>query len=208
MKKTMKKNTAILTIAAICFMTTGTCSFAAAEDSLPISEGSKTSEAVCLEDAKKLENLDDETRDIILDELNLTESSLTEEERVALLTKGTSSVWNTTYKKEYNVKKSFSMAASLVSTGTKPYTTFTIKNTGTTKIVAVAYEGTIGGSKEMKSVTVAAGESKSFKVTRADILSYGTYHSNGTTVVLSYTVSLYNPNGNAFSCTAKATRYN
>lgn len=154
-----------------------------------------------------IRRINDEDTQIILKELNLKETELSDNEKVAILTRGAATVWNGTYKKQYNIKKSFSMSANLNAGGTKPYTTFKITNKGKTKITAIAYKGSLGGSKTIRTVTVAANSSKTLKVTRADIIKYGTINGQGNTSILSYSVSLYNTNGNAISCAVKGVRY-
>ncbi len=67
----------------------------------------------------------------ILNELNYNKNEMTADEIKAILTKGSATVWNKTYKGVYNIKKSFSMSASLTASNTtRPYTKITIKNTG------------------------------------------------------------------------------
>lgn len=155
-----------------------------------------------------LERVDEETTKMILEEVGLEEENLSDEERVALLTRGSTTVWDKTYKNEYNIKKSFSMTANLVSTGTKPYTTFTIKNTGSRKITVNVYKGEILGSTTIYETEIASGATKTFEVTRNHILKYGRVGNTGTTQVLTYNVSLYNENGKQISFDVEATREN
>lgn len=142
---------------------------------------------------------------IVRKELGIEGVQLSEEEYLALITKGSATVWNSTYSNQYNVKKSFSMTASLLQNNGKPYTRFTVTNTGNTSITVIAYKGSIGGSTTINSMTVAPGKAKTMTITRADVINYGTINGQGTSSVLSYTVSLHN--NNAFSCKVKAIRY-
>lgn len=58
-------------------------------------------------DGYQVRQLNKQEEEIVLRELSLDKAKLTEEERIALLTKGTAVVWNKTYKNEYSVKKVF-----------------------------------------------------------------------------------------------------
>jgi len=158
-------------------------------------------------EGQELQIINDDDVDLVLDQLGLEEEELTEEETVALLTRGTATVWSSTYTNQSNIKKSLSMSAALISSNSRPYTTITITNTGKNAITAIAYKGTVGGSKTIRSMTVAAGSSKSMSVTRSDVLNYGTLNGQGTTSYLTYTVSLYNSSGKAISFKANAVRY-
>lgn len=150
--------------------------------------------------------LNNEQEQIVRRELGIEGVQLSEEAYLALLTKGSATVWNSTYSNQYNVKKSFSMTASLLQNNGRPYTRFTVTNTGNSSITVIAYKGSIGGSTTINSMTVAPGKAKSMTITRADVINYGTINGQGTSSVLSYTVSLHNYN-NAFSCKVKAIRY-
>lgn len=156
----------------------------------------------------EVQKISTQEAEIVLKELGVNEFELSESEKVAMLTSGTATVWNTTYKSEYNIKKSFSMTANLNVSGTRPYTTFTITNKGKTQIIAIAYKGSIGGSNTIRTVTVPANSSTTLKVTRAHVIKYGTMTGQGNTSVLPYTISLYNANGNAISFSIKGIRYN
>lgn len=56
----------------------------------------------------KVQKISNPEAEIVLKELSINESELLDSEKVAMLTSGTATVWNTTYKSEYNIKKSFS----------------------------------------------------------------------------------------------------
>ena len=169
---------------------------------------SEQEKEILIGDNEALKEVNHSDAQIILKELNLEKAELSEEEKVAILTSGNAAVWNTTYKNQSNIKKSFSMTANLNAGGTKPYTTFTITNKGKNKITAIAYKGSIGGSNTIRTVTIAANSSKTLKVTRADVIKYGKINGQGTASILSYSISLYNTNGNAISCAVKGIRYN
>lgn len=160
-------------------------------------------------DAKRLElqKISNADAELVLNELNLEKAKLSEVEKIAILTRGTSTVWNTTYTGKTNIKKSFAMSASVISSNSRPYTTFTITNTGKNAITAVAYKGAILGSKTIRSMTILPGKSKSMTVTRSDVLKFGNLNGQGNMSILSYSVSLYNTNAKAISCKAKAVRY-
>lgn len=128
-------------------------------------------------------------------------------EEIVVQPRATSTVWNSTYTSEYNVKKSFTMATSLVSSGEKPYTTFTITNKGNTKITAIAYTGAVLGSKEIQAISIPANKTMSMTVNRGNIVNYGTKSQAGDRATLSYTISLYNENGNKISCDVKGIKY-
>ena len=107
-------------------------------------------------DAYAMENIyNQETRQIILEQLELSEDNLSEEEANALFSVGT--VWNETYTNEGNIKKYLSMVASLITTGNTPYTRITIKNTGSNTIIINAYKGSVFGSDTIEALTLAPG---------------------------------------------------
>ena len=140
--------------------------------------------------------------------MEYNKSEFREDERVSILTKGSAVVWDKSYSGVYNIKKSFSMTASLSSSNTsKPYTKITIKNTGKKSITVVAYKGSILGSNEIHSISVPGGSSKTMTISRKDVIKYGQMNGQGTSVTLGYTVSAYNTNGNKISFTAKGNRY-
>ncbi|OLR55638.1 hypothetical protein BHK98_05910 [Hornefia porci] len=155
----------------------------------------------------KIQSLSKQEEQIILNELSLDKTDLTAEDQVALLTKGTAVLWNKSYKNEYSVKKSLSMAVSLLTTGSKPYTTVKITNIGSNPITVTAYKGSIGGSTAIHSMTVQAGKAKTMTITRSDAVRYGTVNGQGTRVYLAYTVSAYNTNGKKISFKAYAKRF-
>lgn len=162
--------------------------------------------AVSLDDLH-LDRMSAQEEKIILEELKLEKASLSEDEIKAILTKGTAVVWDKSYSGVYNAKVSLSMTASLISTDTRPYTKITIKNTGSNTVTVIAYKGSVFGSSTIRSMSVAAGTSKTMTITKNDILKYGTINGQGTHSILAYTVSAYNENGNKISFNAKGIRY-
>ena len=158
--------------------------------------------------AERLEAVTNQEEKIILNELNYNKNEMTADEIKAILTKGSATVWNKTYNGVYNIKKSFSMSASLTASNTtRPYTKITIKNTGKKSATVVAYKGSVLGSNEIHSISVPAGKSKTMTISRKDIIKYEQMNGQGTIMTLSYTVSVYNTNGNKISFTAKGNRY-
>ncbi len=131
-------------------------------------------------------------------------------EKLIVQPRATSTVWDATYTGEYNVKKSFTMATSLVSSGKKPFTTFTITNKGNSRITAVAYTGAFLGSKDIASISIPAKKTMSITVDRGDIVDYGTKSQSGDRANLSYTISLYNEDEDVkkISFSVKGIRYN
>lgn len=73
---------------------------------------------------KQLQELNDEQKSIVINDLGIKEDTLSEDEMISLLTTGNATIWNKSYNSEYNIKKSFSMTASLSYNNGKPYTKF------------------------------------------------------------------------------------
>lgn len=157
-----------------------------------------------LSDAKMVSSQEES---IIRNELGLNNVVLNDEEKIALLSTGSGTIWNQTYKNKYNIKKAFAMTASLVSKSTKPYTKITISNTGKTEITAIAYKGSVLGSNTICSAKIKPGKIGTITISKKNIIKYGTINGQGTSATLGYTVSLYNANAKAFSCKVKAVRY-
>lgn len=146
-----------------------------------------------------------DTRKIILEQLELSEDDLSEEETYALFSVGT--VWNETYTNEGNIKKNLSMVASLITTGNTPYTRITVKNTGSNTIIINAYKGAVFGSDTIAALTLAPGRTGTMTITKNDVINYGTMNGQGDHVSLGYTVSIFGADAENISCTVYAAKY-
>lgn len=147
-----------------------------------------------------------ENKDIILNQLKLNEEDLTTEDKIALF--GSGVVWNETYgSTTASIRKSLSMTANLTSTSNLPYTTIRVTNKSNYSITAVAYKGTVG-STQLRSMTVSPNSTNTMTIPRSDVVRYGTMNIQGTTSSLSYTVSMYNAQGNFIPCSVYAVKYN
>lgn len=129
-------------------------------------------------------------------------------EQLMLNVRGSTNVWDATYKNKYTVRKeSLNMTAFLVEQSSRPYTTFKFKNTGKSSIAVVAYKGTVLGSRQIKAMTVGAGHTKTLTVTRTDTIKYGTINGQGNLSTLVYNVSAHNSSNKAISFSVKAIKY-
>lgn len=165
-------------------------------------ESLKESETFCDDNT-----IDEESKQILLNELNLSEFKLSREDEIALFSSGT--VWNQTYgNTTYSIRKNLAMTASLTSTNTnKPYTKITVTNKGKNSLTVIAYKGAVAGSSSIASMTVGAGATKTLTITRNHVIKYGTINTQGTNAALAYVVSIYNSSGKAIPCSVKAIKY-
>ena len=146
-----------------------------------------------------------ENKDIILEELGKSEAELTTEEEIALF--GSGVVWNESFgDKQYSARKTLSMTASLSASTSLPYTTVKYTNRSSSPATVIAYKGTVG-STQIKVMTVYPGTTSTFTITRDNVIRYGSMNTQGTTSSLTFTISIYNVDGNSILGSVYAVKY-